>query len=381
MEATQCHICDKPLEDDINGRIDHLTNMKEWLEILNLDLRKVPSEKELKKAMKEYHGLKFKWNGIPVINLSKKRKCKVVIKLGEKYKTVKMSELKKTHEYQEFVDANETLTDYIKKNDCRIVRDHCHFTGEFRGAAHNHCNRQFRKTFKIPVFFHNLKGYDGHIVFSNLAKLKLNKPTKVIAQSLEKFMSIKLGALEFTDSLQFLNSSLEKLVKNLKDKGLKEEKSIKDTFPNTYAYFKKDWNHIHEFMDSWDKMKETKLPSKEDYYSQLTGKGISEKDYDFAKNVYNSFSLKNLGELHDLYMGTDVNLLADVFEAFREFNLKHYKLDPAHFLTAPALSWSACLKYTGVKLELSTDPNMNALFDQGLIGGISFIGNQYASKS
>merc|ERR1712237_179169 len=95
-------------------------------------------------------------------------------------------------------------------------------------------------------------------------------------------------------------------------------------------------------------------------------------------SLHINFKLKNLGELHDLYMGSDVNLLADVFEAFREFDLLHYKLDPAHFLTAPSLSWSACLKYTGVKLELSTDPNMNALFDQGLIGGISFIGNQYA---
>merc|ERR1711984_54363 len=113
-------------------------------------------------------------------------------------------------------------------------------------------------------------------------------------------------------------------------------------------------------------------------YSQLSGKGISEKDYEFAHKLYNTFQLKNLGELHDLYMGSDVNLLADVFEAFREFNLLHYKLDPAHFLTAHSLSWSACLKYTSVKLELSTDPNMNALFDQGLIGGISFIGNQYA---
>ena len=143
-------------------------------------------------------------------------------------------------------------------------------------------------------------------------------------------MSIKLGTLEFKDSLQFLNSSLEKLVKNLKDKGLKEEKSIKDTFPNTYAYFKKDWNHIdeeafelltrkgvypYEYMDSWDKMNEKTLPSKEDYYSQLSGKGISEKDYEFAHKLYNTFQLKNLGELHDLYMGSDVNLLADVFEA------------------------------------------------------------------
>ena len=289
--------------------------MKELLEILNLDLRKVPSEKELKKAIKEYHGLKFTWNGIPVMNLTKKPKNKAEIKVGEKYKTVKMSELKKTHDYQEFVDANEALTDYIKKNDCRIVRDHCHFTGEFRGAAHNHCNRQFRKTFKIPVFFHNMKGYDGHILFSNLAKLKLKNPPKVIAKSLESFISIKLGTVEIKDSLSFLNSSLDKLGKNLKDKGEKEGKSIKDTFPNTYSYFKKYWNHIdeeafelltrkgvypYEFMDSWEKMKEKTLPSKEDYFSQLTGKDISEENYTFASNVWNSFKFKNLGELYDL---------------------------------------------------------------------------------
>ena len=158
----------------------------------------------------------------------------------------------------------------------------------------------------------------------------------MIAQSLENLMSIKLGTLEFKDSLQFLNSSLEKLVNNLKDKGVKEGKSIKETFPNTYAYLKKDWNHIHEdafelltrkgvypyeFMDSWEKMKERTLPSKDEYYSKLTGKNISEKDYEFAKNIYHTFKLKNLGELHDLYIGRDVNLLADVFESFREFNL------------------------------------------------------------
>ena len=114
-----------------------------------------------------------------------------------------------------------------------------------------------------------------HIIFENLAKLKLNKAPKVIAQSLEKFMSIKLGTLEFKDSSSFLNSSLEKLVNNLKDKGVKEGKSIKETFINTYAYFKKDWGNIdegafdlltrkgiypYEFMDSWDKMKEKTLP-------------------------------------------------------------------------------------------------------------------------
>merc|ERR1712030_297479 len=145
----------------------------------------------------------------------------------------------------------------------------------------------------------------GHIVFENRAKLKLKNPPKVVAKSLETFMSIKLGTIKIKDSLPFLNSSLEKLVKNLKDKGLKEGKSIKDTFPNTYAYFKKDWNHIdedafelltrkgeypYEYMNSWERMEETKLPSKEDYYSQLSGKGISEKDYEFAHKLYNTFS-------------------------------------------------------------------------------------------
>ena len=242
MEATTCHICEKPLGDDINGRMDHLTNIKYWLEILNLDLRKIPTEKELKKAIKEFQGIKFTWNDIPVLKVKRKGKGKAEIKVGDDTKTVKLDELKKTEKYQEWIDVNEALANYIKKNDCRVVRDHCHFTGKFRGAAHNHCNRQYRKTYKIPVFMHNLKRYDGHIVFENLAKLKLNKSPKVMAKALESFLSIKVGTLEFKDSLQFLNSSLDKLVKNLKDKGVKEGKTLKDTFPNTYAFFKKSFN-------------------------------------------------------------------------------------------------------------------------------------------
>ena len=77
--------------------------------------------------------------------------------------------------------------------------------------------------------------------------------------------------------------------------------------------------------------------------------------------------MKNLGELHDLYMNTDVMILADVFESFKETALVKYKLDPAHFMTAPSLSWAACLRKTRVKLELLTDPDMAMFIDKPLI--------------
>merc|ERR1711936_1234434 len=75
MEATECHICEKPLEDDVNGRMDHLTNIQHWLEILNLDIRKIPIEK----AMNEFDGIKYTWRDSPVLEIKKKGKVKVII--------------------------------------------------------------------------------------------------------------------------------------------------------------------------------------------------------------------------------------------------------------------------------------------------------------
>ena len=96
----------------------------------------------------------------------------------------------------------------------------------------------------------------------------------------------------------------------------------------------------YEYFDSWDKFTETKLPDIEEYYSALKDENISKDDYEFAKTLYNSFKLQNLGELHDLYMATDVMLLADVFESFRETALAKYELDPVHYITGPSLSWA-----------------------------------------
>ena len=75
----------------------------------------------------------------------------------------------------------------------------------------------------------------------------------------------------------------------------------------------------------------------------------------------------------------DVVLLANVFEVFRDSCLKHYKLDPAHFYTSPGLDWRACLKRTGIKLELLTDPDMLLMFERGIRGGITQAVHKYAS--
>ena len=104
----------------------------------------------------------------------------------------------------------------IEVND-KKVRDHCHITGKYRGA-HYSCNINLKITRKVPVRFHNLKAYDSHLIFKGLSKFN-NLKVSVIPNELEKYMSFTLNKnLIFTDSMLFMNSSLDKLVKNLNDK-------------------------------------------------------------------------------------------------------------------------------------------------------------------
>ena len=81
--------------------------------------------------------------------------------------------------------------------------------------------------------------------------------------------------------------------------------------------------------------------------------------------------MQTLGDYHDLYVETDVALLADVFENLRKICLTQYGLDPAHYYTSPSLSWDALLKNTGVVLELLTDTEMRLFIERGIQGGIS----------
>ena len=131
-------------------------------------------------------------------------------------------------------------------------------------------------------------------------------------------------------------------------------------------------------MDNWERFDETSLPNKEAFYSSLNIEDITDVDYRHANSVFKKFELKNLEEYHYLSVQSDKLLLADVLANFRNMCIKVYKLDPAHFLTAPGLAWQACLKKTKVKLELLTSVIMLLAVDEGIRGGICHAVHRYA---
>ena len=279
------------------------------------------------------------------------------------------------------------------ENDIR-VRDHCHITGKYRGSAHQECNLQLRinpDEIKIPVIFHNLRGYDSHFIMQEIGAIVKNHTYKnkkgeekqmninAIPNNMEKYMAFMLGNhLTFIDSFQFMSSSLDKLVSNI------PREAFKYTSPQ---YKGKELDlmvrkgvYPYDHMDSFDKFN-TGLPSKEDFYSILNDEHITDDEYKHAQAVWETFNLKNMGEYHDLYLKTDVLLLADVFENFRRTCLEYYKLYPCHYYTSPGLSWDAMLKMTDIKLELMTDIDMFQFIEKGLRGGISYIANRYGKAN
>ena len=124
-------------------------------------------------------------------------------------------------------------------------------------------------------------------------------------------------------------------------------------------------------MDSWERFSETRLPDKENFYSKLNDEHITDEEY--AQAVWEIFECKTLGDYHDLYVKTDVALLADVFENFRNLCQEQYGLDLAHYLTSPGLSWDALLKKTRLELDFLTDIDMHLFVERGMRGGISMV--------
>jgi len=153
-----------------------------------------------------------------------------------------------------------------------------------------------------------------------------------------------------------MSQSIDKLASNLnEDKFIYTDLEFKDLEPFQLELLKKKGVYPYSYMDSFQRFEETRLPDKKEFFNDLNNSAISDSEYQHASEVWDAFKINNLGEYHDLYLKTDVLLLVDVFENFRDESLKNYGLDPAHYFTSPGLSWDAALKKTKIKLGLITD--------------------------
>ena len=156
--------------------------------------------------------------------------------------------------------------------------------------------------------------------------------------------------LRFIDSFGFMSSSLGQLVADLKQGGLDKFKNVSKEFGSDAELMTWKGVYPYSFMDGYDKFDVDPLTlTKLDFRKDSTGEDIRDCDYEFYKTICKKFNIETLGEFHDLYSKSDVLLLSDVFESFRETCFQYYKLDPAHYYSAPGLSWNACLKMTGIE--------------------------------
>ena len=217
---------------------------------------------------------------------------------------------------KEEIDFNTATRCWICKGELGTdkVRDHCHYTGKYRGAAHNKCNLEYRKPPFTPVVFHNLTNYDAHLFVKHLGYDEGN--ITCIANNEGKYISfskeVTVGTykkkavdteggiyykdkpvthkIRFIDSLKFMNTSLNKLVNNLPE----------TAFQNVGKYYTKDKLDLikrkgvypYEYMDSVERFEEKKLPPKEAFYSSLNDNHISDEDYEHAKKVWDAFEMK-----------------------------------------------------------------------------------------
>ena len=203
-----------------------------------------------------------------------------------------------------------------KEND-RKVRDHCHYTGLYRGPAYSSCNLKYMIPRYVPVVFHNLAGYDVHLFIKELASYTTD--IGVIAKNTEDYISFSIKVevekyvdkegnehkkemeLRFIDSIKFMSSSLDSLVSNLAKGGHKLFGFEKYNNRQHELLIRKGI-YPYEYMNSWDRFEEKSLLNIKSFCSNLNMSGASDSDYEHARSVWREFGINNMGEYHDLYL-------------------------------------------------------------------------------
>lgn len=291
-------------------------------------------------------------------------------------------------------------------NNLKKVRDHCHITGNYRGAAHSLCNLKYRVPRDLPIIFHNLKGYDSHIIFNNIGEYakKNNFEISVIPNNSEKYLSFTIKKqtikddqgkniydnlkLKFMDSYAFMASSLDTLSKNIpNEKKFTTKKYYNHLNENQFNLLTKKGVFAYDWFDDIEKLNSLSLPEQNEFYSKLNLCDISNEDFIHANKIWKEFNCKNFKDYHDLYMRTDVLLLADIWTNFENLCHEYYSLDPNYYLSLPGFALDAALKMTKVNIDLLQDPNMYMFFERGIRGGmtnvykrLSYANNKYMNS-
>ncbi len=235
----------------------------------------------------------------------------------------------------------------------------------------------------IHVLFHNLENYDAHLFVKSFGYTEGD--INCIPKTDEKYISFskvipietyidtngeeKTNSIElrFLDSQKITQSSLDALASNL---GKNQFVTLENEMgKKNIELSKRTGVFPYEVMDGFDKLQYGKLPEKKEFHSKLS----SDEDYAHAQNVWKMFGCKTMRDYHNVYLKTDVLLLTDIMENFRNLCMENYGLDPMWYYTAPGLAWDAALKITNVNLELLTDPIMYLMVENGIRGGISTI--------
>ena len=337
------------------------------------------------------------------------KKITYKIHLNEKKKPILNN-----HEEDEFQEATRCYICGEEFKESEKVREHNHLSGKYRGAACQSCNTKEGKATKLlPVFFHNGSNYDFHFLIEELMKYEdeYNK-VKLLSKNSENYISIDYGSnykkLRFLDSYRFFTKGLSDIAKSLSTFPILEKEFKKEGYKdNEIDLLKQKGYYPYEYVDSIKKLKEFGLPSNEKviyrptnktikvpkdhelykiskyahkwfnyrkvspWFSTLKQEDITKEEMKHVNKVWEHYNCKTLLDYHNLYLKTDVLILADAFEKFRKFFIENHEIDPCYCYSAPGLTWQCGLKYTGIKLELLTDVDMLQMFENGIRGGFS----------
>ena len=192
---------------------------------------------------------------------------------------------------------------------------------------------------------------------------------------LGKYMTFPINK-HFIGSMQFMNSSLDASVNKLSHNGFKHFSH--EFSDNLLGLVKQKGVYPYEYMDSFKKFSYKQLSDRPKFFSFLKDECISEKGYLHPVDKWIVSKRNTLGDYHDLYLKTDILLLADVFQKFISTRLEYYGLGTCHYFSSPGLSCDAMLKMTEIELELISDINVYLFVEKGMSECTSYIAKTFS---